>query len=522
MNIKLKIGILSGILVLLSLITAGTFMQISKPADMLEHQIVQLAGYERNMLYVRGTVYRYGIAGAHIPSSVISTLSKHEPVLVSVEYAAEKYMKKDTVLRHGLSEYFDSARSLNTEFINLINDYNQLGAAKPKPFDETKLETIEKLIVAHVKHFEAVSGVLQSAAAQYRKQAAIFSGILISLTWLLGLFITWALVQTIYTILLARNGKRRIVLKVWPKIGELPEAASPVESVSGAGTFHFQQGQLASCKPGEHGAAASPSLGLAKGTMSNSRIGSETRFNGTTHLNKQDASFIETQTALVEHNTQLEKNLADLQHSYDSLEKKHIDLQATYETMHEVAEKERNGYHQSAAQLKEVLSSVQQTAETHRTDAETAKKLVDTFKTGHELFRTTHDHMQFIIQNVSKIQEMSEIIESIAEQTKMLSMNAAIEAAHAGEAGKGFAVVAEELSRLAAAALESSHDIGGTIRQVVTVITGIGTTSDELDQSFEKIHLQTDAIYTSLVDFSSKIEKTGNEAKTALQYFSAL
>lgn len=94
MNIKLKIGILSGILVLLSLITAGTFMQISKPADMLEHQIVQLAGYERNMLYVRGTVYRYGIAGAHIPSSVISTLSKHEPVLVSVEYAAEKYMKK--------------------------------------------------------------------------------------------------------------------------------------------------------------------------------------------------------------------------------------------------------------------------------------------------------------------------------------------------------------------------------------------------------------------------------------------
>ena len=123
--------------------------------------------------------------------------------------------------------------------------------------------------------------------------------------------------------------------------------------------------------------------------------------------------------------------------------------------------------------------------------------------------------MQFIIQNVSKIQEMSEIIESIAEQTKMLSMNAAIEAAHAGEAGKGFAVVAEELSRLAAAALESSHDIGGTIKQVVTVITGIGTTSDELDQSFEKIHLQTDAIYTSLVDFSSKIEKTGNDAKTA-------
>ena len=218
----------------------------------------------------------------------------------------------------------------------------------------------------------------------------------------------------------------------------------------------------------------------------------------------------------------MEQDIADLQRSYDSLEKKHTDLQTTYKNMQVAAEKESAGYHQSAAQLKEVLSSVQQTAETHRTDSETAKKLVETFKTGHELFRTTHDHMQFIIQNVSKIQEMSEIIENIAEQTKMLSMNAAIEAAHAGEAGKGFAVVAEELSRLAAAALESSHDIGGTIKQVVTVITGIGTTGDELDQAFEKIHLQTDAIYTSLVDFSSKIEKTGDEAKNALIHFSTL
>ena len=114
------------------------------------------------------------------------------------------------------------------------------------------------------------------------------------------------------------------------------------------------------------------------------------------------------------------------------------------------------------------------------------------------------------------------MIENVAEQTRMLSMNAAIEAAHAGEAGKRFAVVAEELSRLADAALESSHDIGGTIKQIVTVITNIGTTGDELDQAFEKIHLQTDSIYSSLVDFSTKMEKTGNEAKIALSHFSDL
>ena len=527
MNIKLKIGILSGILVLLLLIAAGTFMQISKPADTLEQQIVQLAGYERNMLYVRGTIYRYGIAGVHIPSSVISALSKYEPTLVAVEYATEKYMEKDSTLRSRLSGYFTSARSINAEFTTLINDYNQLGAAKTKPFDEKKVETIEKLVGTHINDFEAVSGALESAASRYRKQAAILSGILISVTWLLGLFVTWALVQTIYTILLARNAKRRIVLKAGPKTDGAHDTASQLRLASGATSFRSSQSEQ-SAEParftfGNHEAGVYTESAVAAASWgTKERSNMEIRVAGNTRPDTKDSAFAERQAAILERNTQLEQNLVDLQRSYDSLEKKHTDLQATYKTMQMTAEKERDGYHHSAAQMKEVLSSVQQTAENHRTDSETAKKLVETFKTGHQLFKTTHDHMQFIIQNVSKIQEMSEIIESIAEQTKMLSMNAAIEAAHAGDAGKGFAVVAEELSRLAAAALESSHDIGGTIKQVVTVITGIGTTSDELDQSFEKIHLQTDAIYTSLVDFSSKIEKTGDKAKTALMHFSTL
>ena len=563
MNIKLKIGILSGILVLLLLIAAGTFMQISKPADTLEHQIVLLAGYERNILYVRGTIYRYGVAGVHIPSSVTSALSKYEPTLVAVEYAAEKYTEKDAVLRNSLSEYFTSARSINAEFTTLVNDYNQLGAAKPKP-----LETIEKLINTHVNNFDTVSGALESTASRYRRQAAILSGILISVTWLLGLFVTWALVQTIYTILLARNAKRRIVLKAGPKTdvsgqrlttglsgvqnrtdrnglyvhkadGELVDAGGGLKNYGSADATSqlqlasevlpfrsSQSGQSAQSTRftfGNHeaGVSAESEASITSWKAKN-RSDMENRFTGNTQPDTKNSAFAEKQADLLERNTQLEQNLTELQRSYDSLEKKHADLQATYKTMQVTAEKERTGYHHSAAQMKEILSSVQQTAENHRSDSEAAKKLVETFKTGHQLFKTTHEHLQFIIQNVSKIQEMSEIIESIAEQTKMLSMNAAIEAAHAGDAGKGFAVVAEELSRLAAAALESSHDIGGTIKQVVTVITGIGTTSDELDQSFEKIHLQTDTIYTSLVDFSSMIEKTGDEAKTALMHFSTL
>ena len=565
MNTKLKIGILSGILLLLMLIAAGTFMQISKPADTLEHQIAQLAGYEQTMLYARGSVYRYGVAGVHVPSSVVSAVSAYESTLAGMEDVAGQYTKKDAALRNSLSGYVASARAIHAEFNTLVNDYNQLGAAKPKPFDEKKVEKVEKLIASHISDFNALSAALGNAAVRHRRQAVMLSGILISVTWLLGLFITWTLVQTVYTILLARNAKKKIVLQAGPKIdtsgqklaggsedstfrSEQPtramqsmqstqsiqathsvqsiQSVRSMQSAQAIQTSHSAQSMQSAQSPsfafGTHEAGTSAESAATASRGAKNSTDRESRFTLSTQSGAKMGAFTEKESPLLERTTQLEQNIAELQRSYDVLEKKHTDLQASYQNMQAAAEKERTVYQRSASQLKEVLSSVQQTAEIHRTDSETAKKLVETFQNGHKLFRTTHDHLKFIFQNVSKIQEMSEIIENIAEQTKMLSMNAAIEAAHAGEAGKGFAVVAEELGRLAAAALESSHDIGGTIRHVVTVITGIGAASDELDQSFEKIHLQTDAIYTSLVDFSSKIEKTGDDAKTALIHFSTL
>ena len=177
---------------------------------------------------------------------------------------------------------------------------------------------------------------------------------------------------------------------------------------------------------------------------------------------------------------------------------------------------------ETAAALEEVTSNVSSNSQNVQKMSRLASKVTQSANQGLTLANDTTKAMEEINTEVTAISEAITIIDQIAFQTNILSLNAAVEAATAGEAGKGFAVVAGEVRNLASRSAEAANEIKALVENANDkadegkkiadkMIDGYEGLNDNISKTIELIN----AVETSSKEQHSGIEQI-NDAINSL------
>ncbi|MDR2303335.1 MAG: methyl-accepting chemotaxis protein [Treponema sp.] len=171
----------------------------------------------------------------------------------------------------------------------------------------------------------------------------------------------------------------------------------------------------------------------------------------------------------------------------------------------------------SSSAIEEMLANIQSVTQTLIKNSDNVKELSDASEVGRTGIQEVAADIQEIARESEGLLEINAVMENIASQTNLLSMNAAIEAAHAGEAGKGFAVVADEIRKLAESSGEQSKTISTVLKKIKDSIDKITKSTDSVLDKFEAIDDEVKIVSEQEENIRGAMEEQNTGSKQILE-----
>ncbi len=232
----------------------------------------------------------------------------------------------------------------------------------------------------------------------------------------------------------------------------------------------------------------------------------DTSFTASTALEQMDASLKKindnsnNQNSLIK---QADENIVNLTDSVETV-KEHVRQQLKY----------AENISDSVSKMSDSITSV---ADIARKAQDTSNALTTSSQIGEESIRNAVETMNQIQEYSKEVIKIIKVIQAIASQTNLLSMNAAIEASHAGVYGQGFAVVADEVRSLAESSSKSAKNIQKHIKQMASKVNQGVEAINIAGKSFNDIshRVEENAAYVNSI--SQAMEEQSQGAKSTQQ-----
>jgi len=198
------------------------------------------------------------------------------------------------------------------------------------------------------------------------------------------------------------------------------------------------------------------------------------------------------------------------------------DIKKSIDSLNKMIEQQAESVNLSSSAIEEMTANIHSVTQTLADNNRNVSALTEASENGKTGLQAVAREIQEIAHDSEGLLEINSVMDNIASQTNLLSMNAAIEAAHAGETGKGFAVVAGEIRKLAESSGQQSKTTAAMLKKIKTSIDNITKSSGEVLERFEVIDSSVKTVYGHEQNILQAMEEQETGGKQILESISRL
>lgn len=190
--------------------------------------------------------------------------------------------------------------------------------------------------------------------------------------------------------------------------------------------------------------------------------------------------------------------------------------------LNESVQSQVNGVSTSSSAVEEMVANIRSVTQILENNTATVQKLGAESENGRKQIHEAAKLANIILDKSAGLVEASSVVQSIASQTNLLAMNAAIEAAHAGDAGKGFAVVAGEIRKLAEQSNEQGKKINTQLSELQEIIENVSNNTKSVQNQFEVIFDLTNKVQEQETVIKNAMDEQNEGSTQVLQSISEI